>query len=310
VFAQGRGDFGKDQPTIDWAFADYRFRDYVGIRVGKVKMPLGLYNETRDTDSLRTFLLLPQGVYSDRQRESTIAQTGAALYGTLPMKSLGSLAYQAHVGALAITSNGGVAQDFEAKVPVLVTDASPERTYVGSLDWNTPVEGLRLAVTRFKTTFDFATTTTPAASSLGLPPGLTLPLNNEVQRTYCGVEYTFHDLVIASEYMREDVRALLATLPILQNDDTYYVSGSYRLSKIVEVGAYYNASYEDRFHRDAGPSNFLKDGAATLRLDLNRYWTLKAEVHQIHGYWHIMQATTAPVAPDTTLFAIKTTVSF
>ena len=54
-----RGDYGQDKVTIDWAFGDYRYKDWLGIRAGKIKIPQGLYNETRDNDALRTFIFLP-----------------------------------------------------------------------------------------------------------------------------------------------------------------------------------------------------------------------------------------------------------
>src|SRR3569623_3061653 len=44
LFAQDRGNFGNDTITLDWAYGDYRYQDWLGVRVGKVKIPLGLYN--------------------------------------------------------------------------------------------------------------------------------------------------------------------------------------------------------------------------------------------------------------------------
>ena len=60
-FASDIGDFGNDEITIDWAYADYRFKPYLGIRAGKIKLPSYLYNETRDipTHSFRLLFLPP-----------------------------------------------------------------------------------------------------------------------------------------------------------------------------------------------------------------------------------------------------------
>ena len=65
LFGQDRGYYGNDKIQIDWAYVDYRAFDWLGLRGGKVKMPHGLYNETRDNDMLRTFIFLPQGIYND-----------------------------------------------------------------------------------------------------------------------------------------------------------------------------------------------------------------------------------------------------
>ena len=78
-FAMDLGNFGNDRITIDWAFGDYRWRDYLGIRVGKIKIPHGLYNEYRDVDSVTSLILYPVGAYNESWREVTSAAFGRAL---------------------------------------------------------------------------------------------------------------------------------------------------------------------------------------------------------------------------------------
>ena len=39
------GQLGQYHPSLDWAFADYRFKSWFGLRGGKVKTTLGLYND-------------------------------------------------------------------------------------------------------------------------------------------------------------------------------------------------------------------------------------------------------------------------
>ena len=51
---------GNWHPELDWAVADYRFKDWFGIRGGKVKTALGLYNDTQDLEFLYTWALMPQ----------------------------------------------------------------------------------------------------------------------------------------------------------------------------------------------------------------------------------------------------------
>jgi hypothetical protein len=53
------GDDGNNSIYIDWAYGDYHWRDYLGIRFGKIKMPNGMYNTTRDLDMLRTNIWMP-----------------------------------------------------------------------------------------------------------------------------------------------------------------------------------------------------------------------------------------------------------
>src|ERR1035437_3337463 len=81
LFAFDRGTYGRDAITVDLAFGDYRFKDWLGFRAGKVKIPLGLYNEARDNDALRTFIFLPQNEYYEYERDSIMAMIGGSLYG-------------------------------------------------------------------------------------------------------------------------------------------------------------------------------------------------------------------------------------
>jgi hypothetical protein len=101
LFAQDFGTSGTYVPTVDWAYGDYRFTDWLGIRLGRVKIPFGLYNEVNDIDSARTFILLPQGMYPLSYRQYLFAQTGGEVYGYLRMGRAGALDYHLYGGTLA-----------------------------------------------------------------------------------------------------------------------------------------------------------------------------------------------------------------
>jgi hypothetical protein len=63
VYLRNVGKLGNWQPGLDWAAADYRLKDWFGIRAGKVKTALGLYNDTQDMEFLHTWALMPTSVY-------------------------------------------------------------------------------------------------------------------------------------------------------------------------------------------------------------------------------------------------------
>ncbi len=107
VYDSNVGQLGKWHPTLDWAVADYRFRDWFGIRGGKVKTVMGLYNDTQDLTFLQTFALLPQSMYPLDMRSSTIAHEGGDLYGEIPLKRFGSLAYTVYAGQRQDSLYGG-----------------------------------------------------------------------------------------------------------------------------------------------------------------------------------------------------------
>jgi hypothetical protein len=74
------GNFG-NEITIDWAQADYKVNEKFGLRVGKVKSPTGLLNETQDIDPVQLWVLLPQSIYPISSRSSILSHYGGMVYG-------------------------------------------------------------------------------------------------------------------------------------------------------------------------------------------------------------------------------------
>src|SRR5205085_7375876 len=92
------GQLGRWHPELDWAVGDYKFTDWLGIRAGKVKTVLGLYNDSQDLEFLHTWAILPQSIYPLDLRASSIAHIGGDFYGDISLKQLGSLSYTAYAG--------------------------------------------------------------------------------------------------------------------------------------------------------------------------------------------------------------------
>ncbi|MFT3928776.1 MAG: hypothetical protein QM709_00650 [Spongiibacteraceae bacterium] len=69
---------------IDFAFLDYQFLTkttaVAGVRVGRYKMPIGLYNDTRDVAFTRPSNFVPQSAYPDAYRDFELSSDGALLY--------------------------------------------------------------------------------------------------------------------------------------------------------------------------------------------------------------------------------------
>lgn len=56
------GETGSEQ-DFDYIFAEWKLNSRIRARVGKVKMPFGIYSEFPDVGTLRPFLALPQAAY-------------------------------------------------------------------------------------------------------------------------------------------------------------------------------------------------------------------------------------------------------
>jgi len=108
------GDSG-NAITMDWAAADYRVNDYLGVRFGKVKTPSGLFNETQDLDPTYMWALLPQSVYDITTRNADLAHYGGVVYGSWNLgEAAGKVEYRFWGGESVIPTNDGQFSDLNA----------------------------------------------------------------------------------------------------------------------------------------------------------------------------------------------------
>jgi hypothetical protein len=165
LYDRNLGQLGKWHPSLDWAVADYRFKPWFGIRGGKVKTVLGLYNATQDLDFLHAFALLPQSVYPADLRDSTIAHNGGDLYGDIVLKKhLGTLSYTAYAGNRRDSQYGGY--PYLLTVHDIFLSSYGGLQYGGDLRWDTPLNGLLVGASRINEDLSGRGTTTlfgPAA---------------------------------------------------------------------------------------------------------------------------------------------------
>ena len=73
VLSRRAGEAAKGEPELDFALLDYAAVETadrrLGVRLGRVRLPFGLYNDTRDVAFTRPSILLPQSIYFERTRE-------------------------------------------------------------------------------------------------------------------------------------------------------------------------------------------------------------------------------------------------
>ncbi len=314
-FARDLGDVANNKVTLDWAYGDYRFRDWLGVRAGRIKIPFGLYGDIRDMDMLRACVILPQGVYNEHLRDTMIALNGAALYGTIPLSVAGSLEYQAQVGVGNVDAESGAGKYLENSLrlrygQVHLSSFNTKTTYNGSLRWNTPLPGLALKGTLLWTESDM-----PMA--LGAT-SFTLNMKNFFQ--VYSAEFIWKNLTLAAEYLTCAVDLAVPGISMSQRIETYYGMGSYRFTRWLEAGMYYSENYPDAGERNGdnynapGQHNFWawqKDAALFVRFDVNDYLALKLEGHYVDGASAVMIVDN-PTRDDKNwwYFAAKATFSF
>jgi hypothetical protein len=289
VYDRHLGNLGEWHPSLDWVFADYRFKSWFGIRGGKVKTVIGLYNDTQDLDFLHPFALLPQSVYPTDLRDSTIAHTGGDVYGNIPLgKRLGLLSYTSYAGQRQDSQYGGYPYLLKGP-PALITFSSyGGLQYGGDLRWTTPFKGLLVGMSRMNEDIDGYGTTTQF--------GLARPYHEwskaDWTNQYYG-QYTRDKLQIESEYRRywRDQQIYNGIFRIQTDVRGMYVAGSYRFAKRFQLGSYYSRYLMTMplFTLPNPDPGFLRKGhiydkVVTARFDLNRFANIKVEGHFMDGY--------------------------
>lgn len=304
LFARDLGPIGNYTPKVDWFYLDYRFRDWLGVRAGRVKVPFGLFNEISDVDSARVPIMLPQSVYPADNRDTLLAQTGVELYGFTRLGRAGALDYRAYAGTIFL--------DMPRSTATSAYDTLTVPYIVGArVLWETPLEGLRVGATAQALRID---ADLRVGAGLAVPVSLQLPVFLSV----ASLEYTWHNLQIAVEYGR-----WFATVHSKGNvlgpdtsttNERAYVSVNYRVNRWFWPGAYYSLFFPNVAKR-AGFENRQHDIAATLRFDINAYWLVKLEGHFMNGTAALTPALNdgrqpATLAPMWGAFFVKTTAHF
>lgn len=322
-FARDVGQYRDLPPRLDWAFLDYHWKSWLGVRAGVIKLPFGLYNEVSDIDAARLPILMPQSVYQLRNRSALLAHTGFAIYGNEELASAGEIEYQALFGTLNVPENalilGGATLD------------NIDTRYVtgAQVFWHPPVEGLRVGGTLIRMSIDFNLTldaaNTNALVMAGLVPadfdGKVTVSQRPVTFIVGSAEYTHEDWLFAAEYARSFKRQR-STLPMMllsldEDQERFYAMVSRRFNPRLEAGAYYsvfNVDADDRRGHDKMkfPERWYawqRDLAATVRFDVNERWIWKLEGHFIDGVADLFGSTPKPER-YWGLFLLKTTVTF
>ena len=275
------GELGRWHPQLDWAVADYRFRDWFGVRAGKVKTSLGLYNDTQDMGFLHTWALLPQSIYPLDLRDATISHEGGDIYGEVSLHKAGSVSYTAYGGMSRDSKYSGYYYSAVNTVPFKDVKRS---LYGADARWTTPVAGLMVGGSYMHQRM--AIDGTLAGSG-----GLFFRIDTEppLQIAAGYADYTRGKLHLAGEYRKHyEILSYATPFYLLKGnefgDQGFFVSAAYRLSSWLEAGAY-NSRYYVNAPQDPSPgATHIFDQAVTARFDLKKYWHVKIEGHFMDGY--------------------------
>lgn len=264
IFAQDLGPIGNYEPVIDWAYVDYRKSPGFGVRAGRFKMPLYLYNERMDADMTRTTVLMPQAVYDQHFRDVLNAVSGADVYGTVDLGSAGSLDYDAYAGTVYIQPRGAV-YDLKHVLGTRVT-------------WDAP-GCLRASGHYLYSNFS-------AAQTEG---DMTIVQNFDDWMMYGGaLECATERLTVTAEagiWQAKNTYEPMVAPPSRYRELRGYAQAEYRINDRFSTAAYLSTyAWMDGWTRSTDDSQHQYDGAVSVRYDVTPNWLVKAEVHAIDGW--------------------------
>ncbi len=308
LFSRDLGPTGDYKVLLDWAYLDYRWRDWLGVRAGRIKIPFGLYNDTSDIDAAHPSALLPQSVYPVENRNFLLAQTGGELYGYRRFEHAGALDYRLYGGTVFLDvppqPPGSPIQLLDLQIPYLVG---------GRVMWETPHEGLRLGVSAQKLRLE-------TEIFDGRDPMMPKVIEADVPATLVqgSIEYTVDEFVFAAEWSRwytsVESSDPMAVPEVEQTNERAYGLVSYRATPRLQPSMYYSLFYLDA-GKTEGRQSKQHDAAATLRIDITANWLLKLEAHYLRGTGQLSSALNNNLPLDMlanrwSLFVIKTTAYF
>jgi hypothetical protein len=305
LLSRDLGDYGNNDVSIDWAFGDYRFRNWLGLRAGKMKRAFGLYNRIRDIEAARTSIFLPPSLYTESGRDVQSATTGIGIYGTLPW----GFDYEIQYGTTAADKDSAIVAMIAHGFGSKAENVDADENFIANIEWNTPLEGLKLGFT-YSPDFSWAQT---------MNTGI---LDFSYEQFVFSAEFLYHGLACAAEYKQAESEAVFNQDIKLyaMTAENYYLMMNYRFSEWFQLGSYYSVTYPDKNDRDGegfikqgrpAARAWMKDFAMTARFDMSDNWIFKLEGHIMDGLSEeFVQTPDNEASEDWFLFAAKVTFSF
>lgn len=296
------GDLGGSHLQIDWASADYRFNDHFGIRAGKVKTVIGLFNDSQDVDSIFLWILLPQSSYPVDNKSFFLSHEGGDVYGMVPLgKRAGRIIYDGFVGYNGLDLHGGFVKQM-SQYGLIFRAAPSGKTYGGDLHWEAPLRGLTVGASADVSALDGSS----PQGGMHVAPYL-------ITGEYAA--FARKKIYFAGEYDRTPATAVLTlgtfAIPVPQDLRSWYVMGSYRVTKRFQAGSYYS-HFVNKALDTTQAANYAKDWVVSGRYDFNTYFYGKIEGHFLHGTVIGYYSDTNPggLRPQSNMLAVKAGFSF
>lgn len=282
-----RAGNANDHFSLDYALLDYRSYSSAkadfGARIGRIKNPLGLYNDTRDVAVSRPSIILPQSIYFDRTRDLALSGDGIGLYGERRSEKM-VLALEFNVVKPRV--------DTETLEPILlgaqrVGEFEDRPSLLGRIILATMDEKLRfaLSIANLNIRYQAGENDLSQSGNLLFSPRI------------FSAQYAAENFILTSEYARRTFTFDdIAYIPFNERTgESYYLQGQYKFNRCCWAVVRRDVLYQDtkdhtgeKFSALTGGtrpahSQFAKDWTLGLRLQPGENWLVSAEHHWVRG---------------------------
>ncbi len=269
---------------VDYGVADLNLFNYqngrIGIRGGRIKIPFGLYGETRDVAFTNPTVVLPQGIYFDRSRSLLVSADGGSFYAD----------HQSDYGDLSFKFNLGVPLGDNEEIRSAILGPSA----LGQFDAN-PAIATQLSYEMYGGQAIFAVSYMDLKLEYKPRAGDVFSAGHaNIRPLLFSAQYNGEKFGLTAEYLyRWNKRRGFSVLPNSSFvTESWYLQGSYRLlPQLQAIVRYdtYSSNIDDRAGNNAVkvglPAHlaYAKDWMVGLRWDVLPSVMLRTEYHRVHG---------------------------
>jgi hypothetical protein len=308
------GDIDHGSVRVDYGLADLTLWEHtsgrVGIRGGRIKIPFGLYNETRDVAFTRPTILLPQGIYFERSRSLLTSADGGSFY--LEQRTdYGDFNFKFNY-ASPLGDNEEIRSTFLG--PAAQGELTAQPAVAAQLSYEINGGEYIFAISHMDLKLDYHP----------LPGDRFKAGRAHIRPLMFSAQYNGEKFTLTGEYdYRWNISKGFGSLPDNNSvTESWYVQGSYQFLPKWQVTLRYDTVYADvenragaGFYRFGLPNHFAfaQDWMLGLRWDINNNWMLRGEYHRVHGTFWLPQADNPDrlqTEPDWDLFGLQTSFRF
>ncbi len=283
LISRNAGRESDSDPRVDFALADlHAYSDFdsrYGVRLGRIKIPFGFYNTTRDAPSARNGIFTPASVYFEQFRNALVSTDGGSVYGNLN-RPWGDLTFELFAGSSDPGDEEMEYYVFKQATPGHFEDAS---MHGGQVMYEALDSGLRFALSYTRPSLDYQRQT-PLNPLLGGHVISDMLL-------YSG-QYNTEFWTFTAEYLLminnvkgfgpafEDFRA---------KGESYYAQVDYRYRPDLTFSLRYGEQIVNDKDRDGDTKfnpphvGFGKNWMLGMQWDVAPDWIVRAEYHRTDG---------------------------